>query len=40
MGLALGGLRRLASSELLDRYGLRERVEVVDASHWLTRKAR
>ena len=29
MGLALGGLRRLASSELLDRYGLRERVEAL-----------
>jgi alkylation response protein AidB-like acyl-CoA dehydrogenase len=27
MGLALGGLRRLAGLEVLDRYGLRERVE-------------
>ncbi len=27
MGLALGGLRRLAGLEILDRYGLRERVE-------------
>ncbi|MGI9015750.1 MAG: acyl-CoA dehydrogenase family protein [Euzebya sp.] len=27
LGLALGGLRRLASLEVLDRYGLRDRVE-------------
>ena len=27
MGLALGGLRRLAGLEVLDRYGLRERIE-------------
>jgi alkylation response protein AidB-like acyl-CoA dehydrogenase len=32
LGLALGGLRRLAGLEVLDRYGLRDRVEQLVAS--------